>query len=445
MAICPRQSDYGPARRGTRPLVWWLACAAALPWWVPQTVAAAELWPLTKVKLTVVQWVPLKGDFQSWDAISGEYVIAGDGTVPLPVIGQVSTRGKTTEQVALEVATELKTRLGLLSVPDATIEVVAYPPVYVVGDVSTPGAFDFRPGMTVLQALASGGGQRRGAAEQSEKRLQLVSDLHAADEALLRGRARFARLKAEVSGATTISFPAEVTSHPDAELAQSVMQEEQMILEARAREMQRQADSLKELQDLLQREIDTLKARLVDLEQVITNAEQELSGVDTLVKKGIATVSRRSDLERDVANYRFDRLTQTTAILRAEQALSQAKREADGLLDARQTQDALDLQAAQEKLGQLLLQQATSQRLLLNIDSESVADGQTAALAFTIVRQGPDKLVELAADETTPLLPDDVLKVSTASPKMAPKAEVAASLESVLQLPRLPVASNPSP
>ncbi|MGN6487366.1 MAG: SLBB domain-containing protein [Devosia sp.] len=412
---------------------------------MPQTVAAAELWPLTKVKLTVVQWVPLKGDFQSWDAISGEYVIAGDGTVPLPVIGQVSTRGKTTEQVALEVATELKTRLGLLSVPDATIEVVAYPPVYVVGDVSTPGAFDFRPGMTVLQALASGGGQRRGAAEQSEKRLQLVSDLHAADEALLRGRARFARLKAEVSGATTISFPAEVTSHPDAELAQSVMQEEQMILEARAREMQRQADSLKELQDLLQREIDTLKARLVDLEQVITNAEQELSGVDTLVKKGIATVSRRSDLERDVANYRFDRLTQTTAILRAEQALSQAKREADGLLDARQTQDALDLQAAQEKLGQLLLQQATSQRLLLNIDSESVADGQTAALAFSIVRQGPDKLVELAADETTPLLPDDVLKVSTASPRTAPKAEVAASLESVLQLPRLPVASNPSP
>ena len=440
MATCPHQPDYGPARSRARSLAWWLVCAAAIPSCVPQVVDASELWPLTKVKLSVIQWVPLKGDFQSWDAISGEYVIAGDGTVPLPVIGQVSTRGKTSEQVALEIATELKQRLGLLSVPDASIEVVSYPPIYVVGDVSTPGAFEFRPGMTVLQALASGGGQRRGPSEQAEKRLQLVSDLHGADEALLRGRARFARLKAELSGAKTISFPAEVTSHPDTALAQAVMQEEQMILEARDRELQRQADSLKELANLLEREIDTLKSRLVDLEQVIANAEQELSGVDSLVKKGIATVSRRSDLERDVANYRFDRLTQTTAILRAEQALSQAKREAAGLVDARQTQDTLDMQEAQEKLGQLLLQEATSQRMLLNIDSESVTEGQTASLAFTIVRQGPDKLVELSADETTPLLPDDVLKVGTATPKAVPKAEVAASLGSVLQLP-----STPSP
>lgn len=437
MAICPHQPDYDPAGRRSKSLAWWLVCAAALPWWVPQAVDAAELWPLTKVKLTVIQWVPVKGEFQSWDAVSGEYVIAGDGTVPLPVIGQVSTRGKTSEQVALEVATALKNRLGLLSVPDATIEVVSYPPVYVVGNVSTPGAFEFRPGMTVLQALASGGGQRRGPAEQAEKRLQLVSDLHAADEALLRSRARFARLKAELSGAKTISFPAEVTSHPDTELAQSVMQEEQMILEARAREMQRQADSLKELADLLEREIDTLKARLVDLEQVIATAEQELSGVESLVKKGIATVSRRSDLERDVASYRFDRLTQTTAILRAEQALSQAKREAAGLLDARQTQDTLDLQTAQEKLGQLLLQQATSQRMLLNIDSESVGEGQTASLGFTIVRQGPDKLVELSADETTLLLPDDVLKVGTGPSRTVPKAEVAASLGSGSQVPSI--------
>jgi polysaccharide export outer membrane protein len=399
-----------------------LLCTAGLC--VSSPLHAAELWPLTKVRLTVVQWVPAKGEFQRWDAINGEYVIADDGTVPLPVLGQIATRGMTSDEVAREVASRLQTRLGLASMPDTSIEIVSYPPIYLVGDVATPGAFEFRPGMTVLQALASGGGQRRGVADQDEKRLHLVADLHAADEALLRARARDARLKAELNGAQAISFPAEVTGHLDAELANAVMQEEQMIFAARARELDRQAASLEDLATLLKREIETLKARLTDLDTVIASAEQELAGVESLVKKGIASVSRRTELERQVLDARFDRLTQLTAILRAEQALSQANREAAQLVDARKTQITLDLQEAQERLGELALKEATSQRLLLSIETESIA-AQTATLDYTIVRHGPDGLIELAADETTVLLPDDVVKVRLGTARTRPGPEIA--------------------
>ena len=375
--------------------------------------AAAELWPLTKVRLTVIQWMPMTGAFQTWDAFSGEFSIGSDGALPLPAIGSISTLGKSTDQIALEVATAVKEHLGLVSVPDAAVEVVSYPPIYVLGEVSTPGTFEFRPGMTALQGFAMAGGKRPGAAGSAAERLKFTSDLHAADDGLLRARARIARLHAEVEGKDEIDFPREVTGHPDKALATSAMTEERTILAARQRELARQAESLEELVTLLDQEISTLQTRLGDVDVAIDVAEKELVGVQRLVANGIATVSRQSELEREIADLRFDRLTQTTAILRAQQALNQAKREAAQLEDARQTQGALALQDEQTKLEQLLLEQSTTQRLLLDLETNAVAEnGATAPVVYTIVRSGPNGPSEAAASEISALQPGDVLKVA---------------------------------
>ena len=392
-----------------------LATVGALPHGTATGAIAAELWPLTKVRLTVIQWMPMTGTFQSWDAFSGEFLIGSDGTMPLPAIGQISTLGKSSEQIAAEVADAVKEHLGLVAAPDTALEVVSYPPVYVVGDVSTPGSFEFRPGMTVLQGFAMAGGRRPGVAGSVADRLRLTSELHATDDGLLRARARIARLESEVQAKQVIVFPREVTEHPDAALAASAMTEEQTILAARQRELARQAESLDELVTLLDQEIATLRTRLGDVDISIDVAEKELVGVQSLVANGIATVSRRSELERQIADLRFDSLTQTTAILRAQQALNQAKREAAQLEDARQTQGALALQEEQTKLEQLLLRQSTTQRLLLELETSAVAEnGATQPLHYAVVRSGPDGSLETVADETSLLQPGDVLKVAIA-------------------------------
>jgi len=164
---------------------------------------------------------------------------------------------------------------------------------------------------------------------------------------------------------------------------------------------------------LLDQEISTLQTRLGDVDVAIDVAEKELVGVQRLVANGIATVSRQSELEREIADLRFDRLTQTTAILRAQQALNQAKREAAQLEDARQTQGALALQDEQTKLEQLLLEQSTTQRLLLDLETNAVAEnGATAPVVYTIVRSGPNGPSEAAASEISALQPGDVLKVA---------------------------------
>ena len=384
---------------------------------LPGPAAAIELWPQTKLRLTVIHWMPMSGSYERWDAFSGEFVVSEEGAIPLPVIGLVSTAGKSNDQLAGEIAAALKGKLGLVTAPETSIEVIAYPSIYVVGAVSAPGAFNYQPGMTVLQAFALGGGIKVEQNGTSADRLRLVAELRSLEDEMLRGRARIARLSAEIGGSAEIVFPREVTDSPDADRAGAAMNEEQTILEARAREQERQAKSLGELIGLLDLEIETLTTRMSDIEKAIASAEKELAGVESLVAKGLATMSRQSDLERRVADLRFDRLTQTTAILRAQQARSQADRETAQLEDARVTELALDLQEERSKLEQLLLRQVTAQRLMLDMDVAPASVGdQMVQPGYTIVRQSAQGAEELPADETTPLLPGDVLKVVRAVP-----------------------------
>src|SRR5690606_14765474 len=140
----------------------------------------------------------------------------------------------------------------------------------------SPGSFEFRQGMTVLQALALGGGERqKQTAGMTAERLRLASQLRSADDGLLLSRVRIARLMAEAGGAQEITFPKEVTGYPDAGMAQAAMKDEESIFFARQREVVRQTEALDDLIVLLNKEIETLRIRLSDVEQFLTKASEE--------------------------------------------------------------------------------------------------------------------------------------------------------------------------
>jgi len=43
--------------------------------------------PNTKLRVSVIQWMPTKGVFEPWSALGGEFMVAEDGQVRLPVVG----------------------------------------------------------------------------------------------------------------------------------------------------------------------------------------------------------------------------------------------------------------------------------------------------------------------------------------------------------------------
>jgi protein involved in polysaccharide export with SLBB domain len=369
--------------------------------------------PQMKLRLTVVEWAPAKGEFEQWTALGGEFVVSQAGTVTLPVIGSIKIGSLDSAGLASEVAKVLQARIGLVNKPEVTVEVVEYPPIYVVGDVSKPGEYPFRSQMTALQALALGGGELKSDRSQSGMEIRIVGELQTIERDLLRSTTRIARLQAEAAGAKDIVFPSMLDS-ADTELVTEVQKQERTIFTARANELFRQTKSLEELHALLNAEINVLEEKIKAADTGIASAEREFNAVSDLVAKGIAVASRKSDLERALAGYRTDRLDHVTAVMRARQAITEAMRNLDGLRDRQQTEVASELQQERANFDHLKLKQTVSQKLLVDtLAGQRTADSHEPPITFTITRLTDGETAELAATQSTPLMPGDVVQITS--------------------------------
>ena len=90
------------------------------------------------------------------DDLSGEFDVDGSGNVRLPLIGQVRAAGLSLKE--FETAVETKLSAGYLVNPKVSAEVTNYRPFTILGEVNKPGEYPYENGMTVLNAVALGGG-----------------------------------------------------------------------------------------------------------------------------------------------------------------------------------------------------------------------------------------------------------------------------------------------
>jgi polysaccharide export outer membrane protein len=349
------------------------------------------------------------------------------------MIGQIGAAGRDSTALANEISSRLQARMGLIDKPDATVEILEYPPVYVVGDVTTPGEYRFRSGLTVLQALALSGGPLREAKESSEDQIRIVGELRDIRIDILHTKARIVRLDAEMAEASELVFPATQPGDADAALGADVEAQERIIFEARIKERERQAKSLEELRQLLRAEIGVLEQKVKAANIGVENAREELKNVNVLVEKGIAIASRRSELEQRLAGYQAESLDQVTAIMRARQSITEATRNLDGLEDNHRTEVAATLQQEQVNLEKLMLRQDVSQKLLLeSLASAAPFAKDPAALEFVLTRYDDGKTTEIAATDSTQLMPGDVVTVRLkAAPAAAAAADVSATTASL--------------
>ena len=90
------------------------------------------------------------------DNLSNIYAVDGAGRIAMPLIGAVQVAGQTTGQVVQ--AIEAKLRAGFVREPKVTVEIEAYRPFFILGEVTTSGQFSYVNGMTVQTAVAIAGG-----------------------------------------------------------------------------------------------------------------------------------------------------------------------------------------------------------------------------------------------------------------------------------------------
>jgi polysaccharide export outer membrane protein len=90
------------------------------------------------------------------DGLTNTYAIDAGGSITMPLIGPVSARGRTPAGLASEITDKL--RHGYIRDPSVAVEIEAYRPFFILGEVAAPGQYPYVPNMSVESAVAIAGG-----------------------------------------------------------------------------------------------------------------------------------------------------------------------------------------------------------------------------------------------------------------------------------------------
>ncbi|MEZ5815597.1 MAG: polysaccharide biosynthesis/export family protein [Hyphomicrobiaceae bacterium] len=418
---------------------------------IPAHTAASDykLVPLDTIRIHVFEWRPAKDEVFTWTAINREYKIGPSGIIALPLVGEIPAAGLTTGELSEAIANRMRSRLNLAILPDATVEIVAYRPVHVTGDVEKAGEVVFTPGMTVLQALSLGGGFRRvsgaGVSRIAREVITTAGDI----EVLLHERAmliaRSARLEAELSSANSVATPRDPVGRglgSDERVLEPYLEQERQAFAGRRTAHQTNKKALAELKHNLEQEVTSLSQQLGMHDKQIKLMESELQGISDLARQRLATQPRLLGLQRNIVQLESERIRIRGALARARQ---EAKRAGITMLEQenKRTNEIMqELQTTTFKLDVLTQRVGTLQRLLLDSTAGSgavlaEAGLKPAEVTYTVVRTIGDRPVSIAADENTRLEAGDILKVDRSGGLKAPDKGKAAPAPVAPSTPQL--------
>lgn len=88
--------------------------------------------------------------------LTGDYVVATNGSIAFPLVGEVPVAGLTPQQVSEAIAARL--REGYVREPRVASAVTSYRPFYILGEVENPGTYPYAAQLDVLSAVAVAGG-----------------------------------------------------------------------------------------------------------------------------------------------------------------------------------------------------------------------------------------------------------------------------------------------
>lgn len=378
------------------------------------TVAAAatvyKLGPGDELRLKVYDWRRSVGDVHQWSPLNGDFTIAPDGRLSLPLIGSVPAAGSTIEQLAGAISLRLQRAIGLDAKPQTSVEVAKYRPFYILGSVSRPGGYQYRPGLTVLQAVSLAGGLLRvrdpGLLEKTAGDLDV---LEAEYERLL---ARRARLRAERDDRPDISFPPELMRRQDDAAVKELLQQQRAIFAARRDALTSQTEALKRLKRLLNDEVVSLQAKMKNVDEQLLLLRRQLASTSSLVKHGLEIAPRAFSLRQNTLEIEGRRLDLDEAALRAREEIEKANQAVLALKNKTRTEIVTDLADVGNRISKTASHIATA-RALLNIEGGGAALGErNDGSIYMIFRRAGGSRQNIAATAASEVQPGDTIEVA---------------------------------
>jgi len=349
--------------------------------------------------------------------------IALEGNIGVPLAGRISVGGLSLAEAQARVAAGLANKLyrqytadgreisHLILGAEVVVEVSEYSPVYVSGDVSKPGVYPFRPGMTIRQAIAIAGGYNPVRAPGTDPVLQ-AADLQAQYTTLLvqyqGDLALVWRLRKELgtddskdddnqNGATAAATDTFVRGETESLAARKAsIESNKAMLEAAVKQASVQLSILEEKKA---QDEEGNKADVADL-----------NSVRELFQKRLAPTLRLSEARR-AALLSSQELLQTIAQMNeAERQRSDYARQLQQV-DNQARVDALDkMQQTVRHLEELRsMMKGVRDRLAL---VGGARNDRTAKAQLSVFRKDADEATRVSATDDLRLVPGDVVEVT---------------------------------
>lgn len=333
--------------------------------------------------------------------LTGQYSVQPGPVLSLPLVGTLKLTNRNPRELETELATAWENRLG--TPMSVTIEFVQRAPVYVMGAVNSPGAYPYRDGMTVLQAIAVSGGLQRQLSFNENIRIDLIRErerrLQAA-ERLAAALVRRARLIAEKEGLKQIILQTPPTL-ASKERIDALLAQEATLLDTRNRQFAIRERLLADQIRLGEAEVASYQQQYDELGRQQAQITKEAARIRKIPGQQV----RAFELDQRATTVETTRASLTASMSRTAASVETAR---SGLADARESRQreiAEALLEADKAIAESTLTDAATRDIL----SAAGYVEPSRTVTFKLMQQGkgePDTVMSSSG-----IKPGDVLDV----------------------------------
>lgn len=354
-----------------------------------------------------------------------------DGRISFPLLGTYSVVGLAASEMEAKIQAALATKIFKQRLPDGrefattidpedvTAIVAQYRPIYVNGDVAKPGEQQFRPLMTVRQAVALSGGYDM-LRLRTENPLFTVADLKGEYQSLwvafAKEQAHISRLKAELGDKDALDQPPVADNRmPSTGIAEIVAIEAEHLKVDQA-DHEREKAFLRRSVNKADEQIQVLETQEAKEEQGTQADAEELKRVLELFGKGALPSPRVTDARRAVLLSSTRKLQTAAQLMQIKKQEDEVARQLERVDDQRRIKLLQELQDARMVLGQVQAKlQSTSEKLQYAAARLPVGRANELRPDIALIRKGEKGHARIAADEDSELQPGDVVEVALRS------------------------------
>lgn len=405
------QSSSGPRLSDTRTTELQRPISAR-PTAIPRTEAAdkAKSDALIGFELSNAELIHIRARGQA--EFSGDYRINPDMTISIARLGRVSVGSMTAQDLERHLGDRLSATLR--QDVSVAVEVVRFRPFFMTGQVTTPGSIEWRPSLTLIQAISLSGGVARPT---------LASDLDTPERRLLLEQARvrhsfavaqLARVSAEKKRRESVeveqllnSFIAKALPESRDALEAFLTRQNQLLDEQRAAHESRIAGLVRE-RDAVLHELEAARAQSEEVKLQVELTEAHMEGIESLKSQQLMTNTRYLEHRRGLADIRVRYSEAIQLVQRARTRYNSAEREIVTVQSQRESLLNDRMEGLEREIAELELTLGGPAGLV-----EASNGSLSPALSYHIARRTSAGVQTLVANLFTEIYPGDVVIVSS--------------------------------